>query len=732
MTLSIEKARNAKQSIKIHADRSRNYNVCMVEDLLTDGFSTLSSLLETTRQTNCPNLLVTTPTVASLYGNQLQKRLTEVGIHCSLLVLNCTEANKSLEQVGIICEAAMANDLGRDSFLLALGGGVCTDLVTMAASMFRRGIRTLRIPTTLIGQVDAAVGIKGAVNFQSSKSRLGCYYPPEMVLIDPFFLQTLPVAHLRAGFAEIIKMAIIHDSHLFDLCRKHGVSLIRTHFKTLQTEGREIIWLAVCGMLKELEQNFYEDKTSKRLVDFGHTFSPKIEEASDYDISHGESVAIDMAFSAAIAHKLNKLSEADFQCIVKLLVDLGLPINTTYLTETLWKTALDEAVIHRRGNPNLVIPIRVGETIFIEDRENLNPLVLKQAHTMLVDLSGRSSQTKASRCLVFDIGGTNLRAAIYHPENEKLDPISRVPTPSFLNQPKASFREIYDDLLDAIKQLASTLLDGEQPEKVGFAFPGPLDAQDRIVTAPTIWNEIPPEPFDLLSDLKRIWPGTHIVLMNDVTAAGYRYLNKEDYCIVSVGSGIGNKIFIQGQPITGTNGRGGEIGHLRVDFSEAALKCDCSEQGHLGAIASGRGTLRQAIRTAKDDPFTFKQSIAGKEAQNNPEALTNEILVNCYHAGDSWSCSAVHAPATYLATTLALQHQSLGLERFVLVGGFALALGENYRSYIAQAASTSCWQVGQTWQNMIELGNNDDYAGLIGAGRIAASKTDFRLTEKSI
>src|SRR5205085_7285942 len=168
------------------------YTVYSGEGVLEPKSSPLPELLRGRKA-----LLVTTPTVARLYGNLFDELAEYHGLPVKTLTLSCSENTKSLELVGEICRAALEYSLDRKGLLIALGGGVCSDLVTLAASMIRRGISNIRITTTLIGQVDAGVGVKGEVNFDGKKSFLGVFYPPESVIIDPLFLKTLPVSHLR-------------------------------------------------------------------------------------------------------------------------------------------------------------------------------------------------------------------------------------------------------------------------------------------------------------------------------------------------------------------------------------------------------------------------------------------------------------------------------------------------------------------------------------------------------
>ena len=157
---------------RMFCDRTRDYKIYFGERVLQPNQSMLAALLKG-RQT----LLVTTPTVARLYKGAFDALAQRHRLSVKTLVLGCSEENKSLDMVSEICRSALEAGLDRKGVLVALSGGVCSDLVTVAASMVRRGIEYIRVPTTLVGQVDAAVGIKGAVNFGGKKSFLGAFYP---------------------------------------------------------------------------------------------------------------------------------------------------------------------------------------------------------------------------------------------------------------------------------------------------------------------------------------------------------------------------------------------------------------------------------------------------------------------------------------------------------------------------------------------------------------------------
>ena len=360
------------------SNRSKSYEVYLSNKVLERGNSLILDVIGN-RQT----LLVTTPTVARIYGRSFELLAERGRLNFKTLVLECTEQNKSLNLVGEVCRYALVAELSRDSVIVVLGGGVVSDIVTLAASMIRRGIAYVRIPTTLLGQVDASIGIKGAANFCGKKNYLGCFYPPSAVVIDPHFLKTLPVRHLCNGFAEIIKMAIACDTELFDLIADHHEAFLRSALQEPYDYARRVMWLATRRMLEELQPNLFEDKTYRRLVDLGHTFSPAIEAASNFSIHHGEAVAVDMALSATISAELDLISEADFRRIISTIAALGLPTFSNVVTLDLCREAMSEASRHRGGSLNLVLPTKVGEVTFLERIEDLPQSVLKASLSRL-------------------------------------------------------------------------------------------------------------------------------------------------------------------------------------------------------------------------------------------------------------------------------------------------------------------------------------------------------------
>ncbi len=346
---------------------SQDYTVHFADDLL-GARATFQQLFGERR-----TLVVAPRDVWAIHGTRFRALTTSLGLDLHVLVLDIDEASKSIENALRICDACVEHEIGRTDVLVAFGGGVCCDLVTVAASLVRRGIAYVCMPTTLVGQIDAGIGIKGAVNYAGKKSYIGSFRPPETVLIDPSLLASAPAWTAMDGMAEAIKIALIRDAELFELIERDGPHLLRTRFAGPSALVRELLRRSIDGMLQELGPNFFEDQTYNRKVDFGHTISGSLEERSSHRLTHGHAVAIDMAWSAALAVDLGHLAIDELARILTTLAACGLPCNHRLLTVGLCQEALAAAALHRGGKPRLVIPDGIGACRFVDELHELPP-----------------------------------------------------------------------------------------------------------------------------------------------------------------------------------------------------------------------------------------------------------------------------------------------------------------------------------------------------------------------
>lgn len=323
-----------------------------------------------------------------------------------------------------------------------------------------------------------------------------------------------------------------------------------------------------------------------------------------------------------------------------------------------------------------------------------------------------------STALVFDIGGTNFRVGTFSLSESKLIGM-RIIQNAFYRPEKDIPHQQW--LTEKIFQSTENLPGIDLIQHVVVGFPGPIDASGNVYKTPTLWGASQQNPFSLMETCKSIWPNRLVEVINDVTACGYYYRESgfRDFCVITVSSGIGCKVFLSGEPVTGRSGRGGEIGHLRVKSGQNAPVCDCGGAGHLGGIASGRGILKHVQHNAQTDPIGFSRSILSTPCHGKPNAISNEIIIEACKAGDEWVIRHIRETCRYLANVIAAIHVAIGIEQFIITGGFALALGDLYKTILVEEAREQCWDLGQDWDEMIVLGSKPDEAGLLGAGYYA-------------
>jgi demethyl-4-deoxygadusol synthase len=332
-------------------------------------------------------LMVVDATVYGLYGESMRRYFHHYSIELTVFPVTIKEPDKTLQTFALIVDAFVDFGLVRKEPVLVVGGGLTTDVAGFACSAYRRRTNYIRVPTTLIGLIDASVAIKVAVNHGKLKNRLGAYHASQKVILDFSFLQTLPIAQVRNGMAELIKIAVVANREIFELLEQHGEALLQSHFGYLDssTKLREIAhrltYSAIQTML-ELEVPNLHELDLDRVIAYGHTWSPTLELTPEIPIFHGHSVNIDMAFSATVASRRGYITAADRDRILSLMSRLGLAIDSPYLTpELLWK-ATTSISRTRDGLQRAAAPCPIGTCRFMNDltREELDAALAAHRH----------------------------------------------------------------------------------------------------------------------------------------------------------------------------------------------------------------------------------------------------------------------------------------------------------------------------------------------------------------
>ncbi|MFF1441524.1 ROK family protein [Streptomyces sp. NPDC058295] len=324
-------------------------------------------------------------TVSEIYGTALKSELEAAGFRPILKSVAAGESSKSWTALEFILSTMESIGVSRNQHpVVALGGGAVLDAVGLAAGLYRRGVPYVRVPTSLVGLIDAGVGAKVAINLFGRKNRAGLFYPPKAVILDVAFLQTLPTRFMVSGVAEAIKIAVVEEGDLFSLLESHSDRICFPAFYRTE-EGLELVARAADAMMSSLSGNLWEGQLN-RSVDFGHTLSSVLE-MNSHAMTHGEAVTIDMALSLEIGLGRGVTSSSVAQRIVRLARRVGLPLHSENVTADQLFSGLEEAASHRGGRQRFPLIREIGAPpVFVSDVVHTE---LREAWARLVDQGRR-------------------------------------------------------------------------------------------------------------------------------------------------------------------------------------------------------------------------------------------------------------------------------------------------------------------------------------------------------
>ncbi len=297
--------------------RSHTYEVHLGRQLLRASGEIVAALPFAKHGGRC--VVISDERVAALYAEPVLTSLRATGYEVSLIAVPAGETSKSMTEVARVAEGMIDARLDRHGFVVALGGGVVGDLAGFVASIYYRGVPFIQIPTTVIAQVDSAIGGKTGVNTRAGKNLIGTFYPPSLVIADLDTLDSLPSREFNEGFAEIIKHAVIRDRALFDelLTFERGGAADR--MPGIVRRNLEI----KAGIVADDE---FERAGVRALLNFGHTIGHAAEQAAGYGRwLHGEAIAVGMVAAGRLSMEFAGFSEEDFRRLVELLRRFGLP-----------------------------------------------------------------------------------------------------------------------------------------------------------------------------------------------------------------------------------------------------------------------------------------------------------------------------------------------------------------------------------------------------------------------
>ena len=295
----------------------RSYNVLIGAALLPQASDLIHARLGAPR---CA--VVTDENVAGHHLRPLEQALMALGRHAGTIVLPPGERTKSFGVLADLCERLLEMRLERSGLVVALGGGVIGDLAGLAASLVRRGIRFVQIPTTLLAQVDSSVGGKTGIDTPQGKNLVGTFYQPSLVVADIDLLATLPAREFRAGYVEAAKYGLLGDAAFFGWLEQNWRAVLE-HEKGALTR---VVATSVRGKADIVARD--ETETAERmLLNLGHTFGHALEAWAGYSqrLLHGEAIAIGICLAFELSRELGLLDAASVQRVVAHFAAAGLP-----------------------------------------------------------------------------------------------------------------------------------------------------------------------------------------------------------------------------------------------------------------------------------------------------------------------------------------------------------------------------------------------------------------------
>ncbi|MHB0939783.1 MAG: 3-dehydroquinate synthase [Armatimonadota bacterium] len=337
----------------------RSYDIHLAEGCHTWAGPLLAKLPERVSSA----VIVSNREIDQRYGKTLRESLKGAGIPYHTLLVPAGEKYKSLDTANRLYGDLIRYKTDRKSVIIALGGGVIGDMAGFVAGTYQRGIRFMQVPTTLLAQVDSSVGGKVGVNHPQGKNMIGVFLQPQVVLIDPSTLATLPMRELRSGLAEVVKYGAIWDESFFDYLEGHVDNILR-----LEPEAIKHIVRRSCQIKAHVVEEDETEGGLRAILNFGHTAAHAVETYTCYNsYTHGEAVAIGMVVAARIAHSLGMLRAEPLHRLTRLLERFGLPTHLPKADPGVLMGLMDTDKKAVAGQVRFVLPRDLGKVEIVKN-----------------------------------------------------------------------------------------------------------------------------------------------------------------------------------------------------------------------------------------------------------------------------------------------------------------------------------------------------------------------------
>lgn len=296
-------------------------------------------------------------------GGPVRGSLTAAGFDVTVVELPAGEAAKTVEVASRGWDALLAAGLDRGSTVVALGGGAVGDLAGFVAATYMRGVNFVQLPTTLLAQVDAAIGGKTAIDHPRAKNLVGAFHQPRVVLVDPTALTTLPEREFRSGLAEVVKHGIVLDADYFADLEKNRVALVAREIETLTR-----VVAGSCRLKASVVERDEQEAELRAVLNYGHTIGHAVEAVTGYARwTHGEAVSLGIAAEARLAERLGVGSRETANRQIELLRAVGLPVRDSGAAPSAVLEALGRDKKSREGRVPFVLAPEIGRFTVVFD-----------------------------------------------------------------------------------------------------------------------------------------------------------------------------------------------------------------------------------------------------------------------------------------------------------------------------------------------------------------------------
>jgi 3-dehydroquinate synthase len=354
------------KKIKVNL-KDRTYNILIGNKILQK----FPAIIRKTIKQDCA-IIITTPVIWRYFAGSLRQILIKNRFSAHILSIPDGEKAKSFVYFNRLLNNIAKSATGKKVFIIALGGGVVGDITGFVASVYKRGVPYIQIPTTLLSQIDSSIGGKTAIDLTSGKNLAGSFYQPRLVLIDTNFLKSLPARQIKAGMAEMIKYSLIKDRRFFQYLEKNYANILALKPRNLESG------ISACVKIKAdiVSKDEREIKGLRTLLNFGHTVGHAIETASNYRYNHGESIALGMVAALKISYYLGLIELKNCERITKLISACRLPVRLKNLShKKILKTmSFDKKFIGRRNR--FVLLRDIGKPII---KQNISERIILRA-----------------------------------------------------------------------------------------------------------------------------------------------------------------------------------------------------------------------------------------------------------------------------------------------------------------------------------------------------------------